>query len=55
MQKYNKAYAGGIGAAVAMIAVWLIEAAGLAVPGEVQTALTIVLSGLGPMLAPANK
>lgn len=55
MQKWNKAYAGGIGAAVAMILAWLMGEMGLNVPVEIEGALTIILSGLGPLLAPANK
>lgn len=55
MQKFNKAYAGGIGAASAMILVWLVESFGFSVPAEVEGAFTIILSGLGPLVGPANK
>ena len=56
MQKWNKAYAGSLGAACALVLVWLIESlGGIAVPTEIAGALTIILSGAGPAVAPKNK
>lgn len=56
MTKYNKAYAGGIGAAVAFVLGWAAETFfQVSVPVEMQGALAIILSGLGPMVGPANK
>ena len=56
MQKYNTAYAGGLGAAVALLLAWGIEAAfQLPIPAEVEGAMAIILAGVGPMIGPANK
>lgn len=55
MWKYNKAYAGGAGAAVALILAWVLESMGVSVPTEVEAAFTVVLSGVGPLVAPANQ
>ena len=60
---YNKAYqgagGGGLGAALAMLTVWLMESNGMVVPAEVHGAIGIVLSFLGglvlPILGPANR
>ena len=56
MQRFNKAYAGGAGAAVAVIVVWLVETLGqVVVPGEVEGALAIIFAALGPAIGPGNK
>ena len=56
MQKYNKAYAGGLGAALAVILSWLSEAfLQISIPGEVEGAMTIILAAVGPIIGPANQ
>lgn len=56
MQKYNKAYAGGIGAALAVILSWASEAfLGISIPGEVEGAMTILFAAIGPMIGPENR
>ena len=55
MSRYNKAFAGSAGAAIAMIISWAItEFGGVEVPLGIQGALAMVLSGLGPLIAPPN-
>ena len=55
MQRYNKAYAGGIGAALAALVIAGLNYAGMTVSGELQSAIYVVFSALGPLLGPANK
>ena len=56
MQKYNKAYAGGIGAAVAVILSWATEAfLNIGIPGEVEGAMAIIFAAVGPLIGPANQ
>lgn len=56
MQKFNKAYAGGIGVALAMAAIWAIESfGGVTLPPEIVNALYVAGAGLGPALGPRNK
>ena len=56
MTRYNKAFQGGLGAAVAVIMAWLAEAfMGVTVPVEITGALAVVLAGLFPAFGPANR
>ncbi len=56
MQRYNKAFQGGIGASVALIGSWALTYFGaVEVPVAVQSAAAIVLAGLFPVFGPANK
>lgn len=56
MKRYNKAYAGGVGTAIAMIVIWAVEAfGGVDVPPMVENAAYIIGAGLGPLAGPANK
>lgn len=55
MTKYNKAMAGGAGAALALIIAWGVKQfAGVEIPAEVEGAFVILLSALGPFFGPAN-
>ena len=54
MRKYNKAMQGGAGAAIALILAWIASLFGLEVPKEVESAFTVILAAVGPMVGPAN-
>ena len=55
MGRYNKAFEGGIGAAVAFILVWLVETfVGVEVPDGILFAAATVLAGAFPALGPKN-
>lgn len=54
MTKYNKAIAGGAGAALALILVWIAGQFGVEVPKEVEGAFTVLLAAVGPFFGPAN-
>ena len=56
MSRYNKAFQGGLGAAVAAILSWMVEQfGGVQIPVEITGAAAVVLAGLFPALMPANK
>ena len=55
MNRYNKAFQGGAGAAVALIATWAIgEWGGIVVPEAVELAFATLLAGVVPALGPRN-
>ena len=56
MNRYNKAFQGGAGAAVALILTWAIgEWGGIIVPEAVELAFATLLAGAFPAFGPQNK
>lgn len=55
MNRYNKAFQGGAGAAIALILSWGVqEFGGVVVPPGVEIAFATLLAGLLPAVMPAN-
>ena len=55
MTRYNKAFQGGAGAAVALIVSWGVsEFGGVEIPAGVEMAWAALLAGLFPRFMPAN-
>ena len=56
IQRYNKAYLGGAGAAAGEVVVWLIEIlAQVDVPVSVEAAIVVVCAAFAPAVGPSNK
>lgn len=55
MTRYNKAFQGGAGAAVALILSWAVqEFGGIEVPMGIELAVVTLLAALVPRFGPAN-
>lgn len=55
LSNYNKAIAGGVGAALATILVFLAETYWMALPEPVQAAVTVLVTSTVVYFAPANQ